>query len=88
MITTEEAIYRILKDRKLTLGVVESATGGLVTHRLTNVPGVSDVYKGGVNAYANETKVNLVGVNAATLKDYGAVSSQTAEEMALGGSGA
>ncbi len=81
----EEEIFALLKSRKLTLGAVESATGGLISHRLTNVPGISECYKGSVTAYANETKMNIVGVNAATLAKYGAVSGPVAEEMADGG---
>lgn len=85
MAETEEAIYKLLKAKGLTLGAVESATGGLISHWLTNVPGISDVYKGGICAYANETKMNVVGVAAATLDEYGAVSAEVAEEMAAGG---
>jgi len=81
----EEVILDLLKSRGLTLGVVESATGGFISHRLTNVPGISDCYKGGVTAYANETKVAVLGVSVITLERYGAVSPGVAEEMALGG---
>jgi PncC family amidohydrolase len=75
----------LLRQKGLTLGTVESATGGLISHLVTNVPGSSDYFKGAVTAYANETKVNVIGVRAATLKRYGAVSPQVAEEMAAGG---
>ena len=75
----------MLRSKGLTLGVTESATGGLVSHLLTNIPGASDVYKGSVTAYANQTKVAILGVKTETLQQYGAVSSQVAEEMALGG---
>ncbi len=78
-------IGELLKQKGLTLGVVESATGGLVSHLITNVPGSSDYYKGSVTSYSNETKINVIGVRAATLEEYGAVSSQVAEEMAQGG---
>jgi len=64
---------------------VESATGGLISHLITNVPGSSDYYRGSVTAYSNETKMRVVGVKAATLEKYGAVSPQVAEEIALGG---
>jgi nicotinamide-nucleotide amidase len=65
--------------------VVESATGGLLSHLITNVPGSSDFYKGSVTSYANETKIKVIGVKAATLEKYGSVSPQVAEEMAAGG---
>lgn len=82
---TEEAIYNLLNKRRLTLGVVESATGGLISHRLTNVTGISEWYKGSITAYANETKVRAVGVDAGTIARYGAVSHEVAEEMAVCG---
>ncbi len=81
----EREIADLLKRRGLTLGVVESATGGLLSHLITNVPGSSDYYKGSVTSYANETKINVIGVKAATLEKYGSVSPQVAEEMAAGG---
>ncbi len=85
MTSLEEEIGDLLRRKELTLGVVESATGGLISHRLTNVPGSSDYYKGSVTAYSNETKVKVVGVKAGTIEKHGAVSPQVAEEMALGG---
>ena len=69
----------------LTIGSVESATGGRIADRITNVAGSSDYFKGSVVAYSNEAKVALLGVNNATLENYGAVSEQTALEMAQGG---
>ena len=81
----EYEIGDLLRQKGLTLGVVESATGGLISHLITNVPGSSDFYKGSVTSYANETKINVVGVKAETLEKYGAVSPQVAEEMAAGG---
>ncbi|MCL2706700.1 MAG: CinA family protein [Dehalococcoidia bacterium] len=77
-------IANILRSKRLTFGVAESATGGLISHIITNVPDVSDVYKGSVTAYANQTKMSVLGVKQDTLQRYGAVSSQAAEEMALG----
>ena len=85
MVSLEEEIGSLLRQRGLTLGVVESATGGLISHRLTNVPGSSDYYKGSVTAYSNEAKVSVVGVKKETIDQYGSVSSQVAEEMAEGG---
>lgn len=75
----------LLRQKGLTLGVVESATGGLISHLLTNVPGSSDYYKGSVTAYSNEIKIKVVGVKEETINKYGAVSHQVAEEMAQGG---
>lgn len=80
-----EEIGDLLRRKKLTLGTVESATGGLIAHLVTNVPGSSDYYKGSVISYSNEIKQRVVGVSEATLKKYGAVSPQVAEEMASGG---
>ena len=81
----EVEIAELLKQKGLTLGTVESATGGLISHLITNVPGSSDYFKGSVVAYANETKINVIGVKKATLEKYGSVSSLVAEEMAAGG---
>jgi PncC family amidohydrolase len=74
-----------LRQKGLTLGVVESATGGLISHLITNVPGSSDYYQGSITAYSNEIKIRVVGVKAVTVNKYGAVSPQVAEEMAVGG---
>ena len=81
----EQEIGDLLREKGLTLGAVESATGGLISHRITNVPGSSDYYKGSITAYSNETKVEVVGVRGETISQYGAVSHQVAEEMAQGG---
>jgi len=80
----EREIGDLLRRKGLTLGVVESATGGLISHLITNMPGSSDYYKGSVTAYSNETKIKVVGVKAGTIEQHGAVSHQVAEEMALG----
>ena len=85
MPSLEQEIGNLLCQKGLTLGVVESATGGLISHRITNVPGSSDYYKGSVTAYSNEAKIKVIGVKEDTLDKYGAVSYQVAEEMALGG---
>jgi nicotinamide-nucleotide amidase len=81
----EEEVGALLRQKGLTLGVVESASGGLISHRITNVPGSSDYYKGSVTAYSNEVKIKVVGVREATINRYGAVSAEVAEEMAQGG---
>ena len=85
MVSLEQEVGSLLRQKGLTVGVVESATGGLISHLITNVPGSSDYYKGSVTAYSNEIKINLVGVSGDTIKRFGAVSHQVAEEMALGG---
>ncbi|MEI7834178.1 MAG: nicotinamide-nucleotide amidohydrolase family protein, partial [bacterium] len=82
--TLEEALGITLRARGLTLAVAESCTGGLLGGRITAVPGSSDYFLGGVISYSNEVKVKLLGVSAATLDAYGAVSAETAIEMATG----
>ncbi len=81
----EYEVGSLLRRKGLTLGVVESATGGLVSHLITAVPGSSDYYLGSVTAYSNGVKTRVVGVREETISKYGAVSSQVAEEMAEGG---
>jgi PncC family amidohydrolase len=77
--------YQTKTGKLLTIGTVESATGGRIADRITNVPGSSDYFKGSVVAYSNEAKVTLLGVKKATIEKYGAVSEQTAREMARAG---
>jgi nicotinamide-nucleotide amidase len=77
--------YQAKTGKLLTIGTVESATGGRIADRITNVPGSSDYFRGSVVAYSNEVKIAPVGVRKATLEHYGAVSQQTAVEMALEG---
>lgn len=74
----------LLQRRGLRLAVAESCTGGLIGHLLTNVAGSSTYYMGSVTAYAYEAKVRLLGVSWDTLEKFGAVSSETALEMARG----
>ena len=81
----EQEIGNLLHQKGLTLGIVESATGGLISHLITNVAGSSDYYKGSVTAYSNDVKIKVVGVKEDTINKYGAVSPEVAEEMALGG---
>ena len=85
MADLEQEIGSLLRQKGLTLGIVESATGGLISHLITNIPGSSDYYKGSVTAYSNEVKIKVVGVKEDTINKYGAVSHQVAEEMAQGG---
>jgi PncC family amidohydrolase len=74
----------LLTSHNLHLAVAESCTGGLVGHRITNVPGSSAYYLGSVTAYAYEAKVRLLGVSWDTLNTYGAVSRETVLAMARG----
>ncbi len=83
-ISIEEHILEELKSRNLTLGVAESCTGGGLGNRITNIPGSSEVFLGGVIAYSNELKMKLLGVKETTLIRHGAVSKETAKEMAHG----
>lgn len=80
----ESVIGEMLRSRGLTLSLAESCTGGLLGHRLTNVPGSSDYFVGGVVAYSYDAKERVLGVLHDTLYDHGAVSEQTALEMARG----
>lgn len=80
----ETVIGRMLKTKGWRLGLAESCTGGLIGHRVTNVPGSSDYYLGGVNSYSNQLKMDLLGVAETTLALYGAVSPETAAAMAEG----
>lgn len=83
--TLEAAVVSLLKETGFTMCTAESCTGGMVSARLVNVSGVSDVFMEGFVTYSNEAKIRLLGVRADTLKDHGAVSGQTAREMAEGG---
>jgi len=84
VISIEEEISLLLKDTGLTLGTAESATGGMIASLITNVPGSSLYFKGSVVSYSNDIKQNVLRVKAETLKQHGAVSQQTAAEMADG----
>ncbi len=80
----EIVVGELLSVRGLTLALAESCTGGLVGHWITNVPGSSTYYLGGVVAYASSVKVSLLGVPSDLLSRYGAVSEETALAMARG----
>lgn len=82
--TLEENVISLLKERQMTLGLAESCTGGLLSGRITSVPGASSVFTTGLVTYANEAKEALLGVKQETLKTEGAVSAKTAEEMVQG----
>lgn len=80
----ESRIGPLLQARGLTLVTAESCTGGLVGHLVTNQPGSSSYYLGGVVSYSNALKMALLGVRPETLDTFGAVSAETAQEMANG----
>ena len=80
----EEVVGNLLRKRKMTLSCAESCTGGLVGARIVNIPGSSDYFVGGVIAYSNRLKVELLGVREETLSRFGAVSEQTCGEMLEG----
>jgi PncC family amidohydrolase len=80
----EYLIGPALVERNLKLATAESCTGGLIGHRITNVPGSSDYYLGGAVAYAYEAKEQMLNVNHETLTEFGAVSQETVLEMACG----
>ncbi len=78
------AIWDVLRDKRLTIATAESCTGGLVSHLITNVPGSSDYYRGGVVAYANDVKEEVLHVPRAIIEREGAVSAACARAMAAG----
>lgn len=82
--TIQEIVIELCRERGLKLGTAESCTGGLVAARLTAVPGSSDVFEGGIVAYANEVKAEQLGVPRTVLDQHGAVSAETARAMAHG----
>jgi nicotinamide-nucleotide amidase len=82
--TLEEMVGKTLRDRKLSLAVAESCSGGLISHRITNVPGSSEYFMGGVVTYSNRSKIDLLKVPETIIEQYGAVSAETAAAMALG----
>jgi nicotinamide-nucleotide amidase len=82
--TLEEIVGRLLKEKKLSLAVAESCSGGLMGHRLTNVPGSSDYFWAGVVAYSNVAKTAFLGVRTSAIERHGAVSPVVARQMAQG----
>jgi PncC family amidohydrolase len=80
----EERVGQLLVKRGLTLALAESCTGGLIGHRITDVPGSSEYFMGGVVAYSYDAKERVLDVRHDTLYDHGAVSEPTALEMARG----
>ena len=80
----KNTLSSLLITKSLTISVAESCTGGLIGHIITSAPGSSAYYMGGVISYSNQAKCDLLGVSPDTLEKYGAVSGQTAKEMAIG----
>lgn len=80
----EKQTVELLKSKKLKLATAESCTGGLISKRITDVSGSSEVFEGGVVCYSNRFKENVLGVSPETLKKYGTVSRETAREMVKG----
>lgn len=80
----EKKIERVLRHRNMLVTTAESCTGGLIAGTLVNADGISDALKEGYITYSNEAKIRLLGVKKETLEQYGAVSRQTAKEMAEG----
>lgn len=78
----EEVLIKKLKKKKMTISCAESCTGGLIGHRLTQAPGGSEVFNGGMITYSNESKINQLGITLKNIEDFGAVSEQVALEMA------
>ncbi len=83
-IPIEQHIVERLSGTRRTVATAESCTGGLISHRLTNVPGASNCLVGGVVAYSNEVKVSFLGVDPQVLQAEGAVSEPVARQMAEG----
>ncbi|MEK7672162.1 MAG: CinA family protein, partial [Bacteroidota bacterium] len=80
----EEAIGKILTEKKLTLAIAESCTGGLVASKITDVSGSSNYFERGIVTYSNLSKVELLGVPEELIRRHGAVSKEVAEAMAAG----
>ena len=77
-------IGSILVDKGLTISVAESCTGGLIGSMITDVPGSSRYFLGGIIAYSNQSKIEILNVSSKTIEEHGAVSDQTVREMAWG----
>lgn len=80
----ESVIGNILRQKQLKIAIAESCTGGMIANRLTNIPGSSEYFERGVVTYSNTSKIEILGVNPETIEMYGAVSKETAIEMARG----
>lgn len=80
----EMELINLLREKRMTIAIAESCTGGLISKRITDIQGSSDVFSGGVVAYSNKAKSNLLGVSEDYIEKYGAVSEEVAKEMAKG----
>ena len=80
----KQKLFKLLHDKNLTLSTAESCTGGMIGATLTSIPGISEHYGYGFVTYSNDAKQKLIGVKEETLKKHGAVSAETALEMAEG----
>lgn len=78
----EMVVARLLMEKKKTISIAESCTGGLISSALTNIPGISEVFTGSAVTYSDQSKINILAVDPATIDNYGAVSQNTAMEMA------
>lgn len=83
-VSLAERLFQLLKLRRMKISLAESFTGGGIAKRLVEVPGISEVYVEGLNTYSNQSKMNRLGVSELTLKQFGAVSEETAYQMADG----
>ncbi|ORX24188.1 competence/damage-inducible protein A [Thermoanaerobacterium sp. PSU-2] len=81
--TLESVVLNLLKTKNLTLSTAESCTGGLLSKKITDIPGASEIFKFGAITYSNESKEEILGVSKNTIEKYGAVSEETAREMAV-----
>ncbi len=82
-INLEMELLHLLKENESTIAVAESCTGGLISKRVTDIPGSSEAFLGGLVAYSNDAKMNLLNISRNALKKYGAVSEEIAREMAV-----
>ncbi|NVM26255.1 MAG: CinA family nicotinamide mononucleotide deamidase-related protein [Desulfobacterales bacterium] len=82
--TMEAVVGDLLKERKMTISLAESCTGGLIGHRLTSIPGSSLYFERGIIVYSNKSKIEMLGVKKQTIDTYGSVSDQAVREMAEG----
>ena len=80
----ESVVFRLLRDKKQTLSIAESCTGGYIAYRITSIPGSSSIFQGSVVAYDNNVKLNFLNVTLKTIEDFGSVSEPCVREMAEG----
>ena len=82
--STEREVFDLLKEKRMTFASAESCTGGNIAHRITLIPGSSEVFRGGAVTYATPTKTKVLGVPARTIEQHGVVSREVAKAMARG----